>query len=148
MFMRTILNLTNEKCLAVIVSAVASMALSFVITQPLHACSDLPNICAQNAQHHQNMMDIAATPEQSGDDESDAGYSAGPGGDPMAAAMAAMSDVSQSVGKSAKEIEARKRIQNSRRPMSATIMAGGTIFRTGSVRNLANIALPYTPEAM
>jgi len=38
------------------------------------ACSDLPNICGQAAEHHRNMMDIAATPPW--DDGSD--YDEGP----------------------------------------------------------------------
>lgn len=36
---------------------------------PARACSDLPNICAMNEQHHREMQDIAATPQQYGDDE-------------------------------------------------------------------------------
>jgi len=33
-----------------------------VCAAPAQACSDLPNICAQMAQHHSDMVDIAATP--------------------------------------------------------------------------------------
>lgn len=33
------------------------------------ACSDLPNICAMHQAHHQEMMDIAATPPQRGEEE-------------------------------------------------------------------------------
>lgn len=33
-----------------------------VFAAPAQACSDLPNICAQMAQHHNEMIDIAATP--------------------------------------------------------------------------------------
>lgn len=35
---------------------------------PAAACSDLPNICAAQAQHHQQMIDIAATSPQGTDD--------------------------------------------------------------------------------
>jgi hypothetical protein len=91
-----------------ILSAAGYAILCAVHVQPAFACSDLPNICAQNAQHHQNMQDIGATPEQELHDGEGADYPPAPAADPMAAAMAAMSDVSRSVGKSAREIEARK----------------------------------------
>jgi hypothetical protein len=107
--MRIFLNSRRAKCPAVILSTVGAAALSLAHSGPAHACSDLPNICAQNAQHHQNMMDIAATPKPSQDDRDDTGHSPAAGGDPMAAAMAAMADISRSVGKDPKEIEARKR---------------------------------------
>jgi hypothetical protein len=46
----------------VIFSTTAILALS--ATQPAYACSDLPNICAAQAQHNQQMIDIAATAPQ------------------------------------------------------------------------------------
>ena len=42
--------------------ATATVALS--AAQPASACSDLPNICAAQAQHNQQMIDIAATAPQ------------------------------------------------------------------------------------
>jgi hypothetical protein len=45
---------------------------------PAMACSDLPNICQMNAQHHQNMVDIAATPPwSSGQQDDDSSYDGG-----------------------------------------------------------------------
>ncbi len=53
---------------------------------PALACSDLPNICAMNAQHHQNMVDMSASysygdyygeEEYYGDDYYDGGYYSG-----------------------------------------------------------------------
>jgi len=53
---------------------------------PAAACSDLPNICAMNAQHHQSMVDISASyaygdyygeEEYYGDDYYDSGYYSG-----------------------------------------------------------------------
>lgn len=90
-------------------STFGGAAAILLTSMPAHACSDLPNICAQNARHHQEMMDIAATAPRGEDERADAGYEASAAGDPMAAAMAAMSDVSRSAGMSAQEIEARKR---------------------------------------
>lgn len=54
---------------------------------PALACSDLPNICQMNAQHHQNMMDIAATPPWSGgySDDYDSGYDSAPRRQPLTA---------------------------------------------------------------
>lgn len=43
-------------------------ALAFAIGGPAAACSDLPNICAAQAEHHRQMMDIAATSPQGTDD--------------------------------------------------------------------------------
>ncbi len=56
---------------------------------PANACSDLPNICAAQAQHNQSMNDIAATPQWNENGRNDSGGppSAQPR-DPMAAAMA------------------------------------------------------------
>lgn len=39
---------------------VASITAAAMLAGPAQACSDLPNICAMNAQHHQNMVDISA----------------------------------------------------------------------------------------
>lgn len=52
------------------------------------ACSDLPNICAAQAQHNQSMNDIAATPEQNENSRYDDGGHYSQPRDPMAAAMA------------------------------------------------------------
>ena len=59
-------------------------ALAFA--DPAVACSDLPNICSMNAQHHQSMVDISASyaygdyygeEEYYGDDYYDSGYYSG-----------------------------------------------------------------------
>ena len=60
--------------------AAALLALS--VGGPAAACSDLPNICAANAEHHRQMMDIAATPQQGGPDDGGPRY-AEPPADPM-----------------------------------------------------------------
>jgi hypothetical protein len=56
---------------------------------PAQACSDLPNICAAQAQHNQQMNDIAATPQRNENGRYDGG---GPASeqprDPTAQAMA------------------------------------------------------------
>lgn len=49
-------------------------AVAALLSTPALACSDLPNICAMNAQHHQNMMDIAATPQWDYDESYGEGY--------------------------------------------------------------------------
>ena len=92
-------------------SAVGCIAISVVQPQAGYACSDLPNICAQNARHHQEQVDYWATPPQGEDEQDDTDYgpAQGGGGDPMAAAMAAMYDVVQTTGKTSKELEARKK---------------------------------------
>ncbi|WP_240230386.1 DUF2794 domain-containing protein [Devosia lacusdianchii] len=57
-----------------------------VLSGQAQACSDLPNICAMNAQHHQSMVDISAgyaygdyygEDEYYGDDYYDSGYYSG-----------------------------------------------------------------------
>lgn len=58
----------------------AAFALS--VSAPAAACSDLPNICAANAEHHRQMMDIAATPQQGEPDDGGPRY-AEPPADPM-----------------------------------------------------------------
>lgn len=46
----------------------AFLAFGIIPNEAAFACSDLPNICQQQAQHHQQMMDIAATsPQGEGD---------------------------------------------------------------------------------
>ena len=62
-----------------------------IVAQPASACSDLPNICAAQAQHNQQMIDIAATAPQ-GQRESD--Y-APPPPDPMQVRMGVASGMIQ-----------------------------------------------------
>lgn len=68
------------------IAGVAWIALAHAT--PAAACSDLPNICQMNAQHHQNMMDIAATPPWSDgyDDSYDGGNDMAPSRPPLSAA--------------------------------------------------------------
>lgn len=67
----------------------AAAILAFQLSAPAQACSDLPNICAAQAQHNQSMNDIAATPQRNDNSRDD---DDGPSGerprDPMAQAMA------------------------------------------------------------
>lgn len=55
----------------VVIWALGATAMCAALASPATACSDLPNICAAQAQHHQEMMDIAATPPWGGGDEED-----------------------------------------------------------------------------
>lgn len=65
----------------------ASAVWTILLAAPASACSDLPNICAMNAQHHQNMVDISSgmysygdyygEEEYYGDDYYDSGYYSG-----------------------------------------------------------------------
>lgn len=75
-----------------IVFAIAWCAL----VSPAQACSDLPNICAAQAQHNQTMNDIAATPQRNENGRYDGG---GPAReqprDPMAEAMADIYNVGE-----------------------------------------------------
>ncbi len=63
----------------------AATILAFQLSSPAQACSDLPNICAAQAQHYQQMNDIAATPQRNDNSRDD---DDGPSGerprDPMA----------------------------------------------------------------
>ena len=63
----------------------AVVMLAAVATQPALACSDLPNICAAQAQHHQQMVDIAATAPQG--EQGSASTSSPPRPDPMQVRM-------------------------------------------------------------
>ena len=38
-----------------------AVVVGLALAGPAAACSDLPNICAMNAQHHQSMVDISAS---------------------------------------------------------------------------------------
>lgn len=77
-------------------------------SSPAQACSDLPNICAAQAQHHQAMNDIAATPPQNQDGSYDDG---GPAGerprDPMAQAMADISGIGEASSAFSGELQQR-----------------------------------------
>ena len=67
----------------------AATILACQLSSPAQACSDLPNICAAQAQHYQQMNDIAATPQRNDDGPYDDGGAAGERPrDPMAQAMA------------------------------------------------------------
>lgn len=68
-----------------ILTGAAFLTLAVVATQPALACSDIPNICAAQAQHQQQMIDIAATAPQS--EEGSAPASPPPPPDPMQVRM-------------------------------------------------------------
>lgn len=57
----------NVLCSGLAISG-AFLAFGIVPNEAAFACSDLPNICAQQAQHHQQMIDIAATSPQGVED--------------------------------------------------------------------------------
>lgn len=80
-----------------------------------YACSDLPNICAANQQHHQNMQDIAATPPQDGYSEEEyeeEPYYQEPAFDPMQERMGMargmIGALQQTVDNMAKRVELMK----------------------------------------
>lgn len=81
---------------------------AFQLSAPAYACSDLPNICAAQAQHYQQMNDIAATPQRSDDGPYDDG---GPTGerprDPMAQAMADISGIGEASSAFSGELQQR-----------------------------------------
>lgn len=63
-----------------------TMVAALAFAGPAQACSDLPNICSMNAQHHQSMVDISASyaygdyygeEDYYGDDYYDSGYYSG-----------------------------------------------------------------------
>lgn len=63
-----------------------ALATGLAFAGSAHACSDLPNICSMNAQHHQSMVDISASyaygdyygeEDYYGDDYYDSGYYSG-----------------------------------------------------------------------
>lgn len=73
----------------------AAFALLAFNAAPAQACSDLPNICAQQAQHSQNMNDIAATPTSDGGyDDGRERRSSAPRFDPMQALLSKAKSVS------------------------------------------------------
>lgn len=73
----------------------AAVAILAFNAAPAQACSDLPNICAQQAQHNQNMNDIAATPTQDGGyDDGGPPRSSAPRFDPMQALLSKAKSVS------------------------------------------------------
>lgn len=78
------------------------------LSSPAQACSDLPNICAAQAQHNQSMTDIAATPERYDNGRYDDG---GPAGerprDPMAEAMADIYGVAEASSAFGAELQQR-----------------------------------------
>lgn len=53
--------------------AFSAVCVAALYPQAAHACSDLPNICEQQAQHYREQLDIAATPPWGGD-ERDEGH--------------------------------------------------------------------------
>jgi hypothetical protein len=86
----------------------AATILAFQLSAPAYACSDLPNICAAQAQHYQQMNDIAATPQQNDNGREDDG---GPAGerprDPMAQAMADISGIGEASSAFGGELQQR-----------------------------------------
>jgi hypothetical protein len=79
---------------------------------PAMACSDLPNICQMNAQHHQNMMDIAATPPWGAgyeEDDYDSGRDYAPMRDPLT-----REDLERMI-QNAKEVDAINEAEHQRR---------------------------------
>lgn len=91
----------------VVLSAATMMAC--LVSNEANACSDLPNICAAQAQHNQSMNDIAATPQQR--DEGPRGNDNSPAQprDPMAAAMADIYDAGQATLVAGTELEEMKK---------------------------------------
>ena len=77
-------------------SSIGLVIATCAIISPAQACSDLPNICAAQAQHNQSMNDIAATPQQNDNDGPDRG---GPVSeqprDPTATVMAEIYNVAE-----------------------------------------------------
>ena len=51
--------------------AFSAMCAAALNPQAAFACSDLPNICEQQAQHYREQLDIAATPPWGGDEQND-----------------------------------------------------------------------------
>jgi len=86
----------------------AATILACQLSTPAQACSDLPNICAAQAQHYQQMNDIAATPQRNDDGPYDDG---GPASerprDPMAQAMADISGVAEASSAFGAELQQR-----------------------------------------
>lgn len=54
-----------------------ALTLTAFTASPASACSDLPNICAQQAQNYREQLDYWATPPWGGDDEEDGGSDGG-----------------------------------------------------------------------
>lgn len=86
----------------------AALALLAFNTTAAQACSDLPNICAQQAQHNQNMNDIAATPTNDGGyDDGGERRSSAPRFDPMQALLSKAKSVSTVALQQTGELAAR-----------------------------------------
>ncbi len=86
-------------------------AFAFTTGGPAAACSDLPNICAAQAEHHRQMMDIAATPTQGGQDDQGPPYEeppADPMRDRMTVATGMISLMQQNVDNMARRAELMK----------------------------------------
>lgn len=91
-----ITKLQNVGSFRIVVTSVGVTSALCSLTGPAQACSDLPNICQQQAQHHQNMVDIASTTQQEGGEGQVGNDSpAVPRQDPMAAAMTDIYSVGQ-----------------------------------------------------
>lgn len=95
---------THAKLRFAVASALV-LSMSFSPSEAL-ACSDLPNICATQAQHNQSMNDIAATPNRNENGRYDGG---GPASkqprDPMAEAMADIYSVGEASAASGVELQ-------------------------------------------
>lgn len=83
-------------------------ALAFATGGPAAACSDLPNICAANAEHHRQMMDIAATSPQGTDDPRYEEPPADPTRDRMNVAAGMVAMMQESLGSTAELAELKK----------------------------------------
>lgn len=100
--------LTNNKLRGLAAASSMGFAMAAcVLVSPAQACSDLPNICAAQAQHNQSMNDIAATPTESNENgRYDAGSTAHQPRDQTAAVMAniySVSGASSAMGAELKE---------------------------------------------
>lgn len=78
-----------------VASSIGFAIAACALVAPAQACSDLPNICAAQAQAHQTNMDIASTPQRNENGPYDGDRPAIPPRDPMAEAMADISGVAQ-----------------------------------------------------
>ncbi|KTE38407.1 MULTISPECIES: hypothetical protein [unclassified Sphingopyxis] len=82
--------------------------LALVTAAPAAACSDLPNICAAQAQHHQQMIDIAATSPQGEEDPRYEEPPADPMRDRMTVATGMVALMQESVNNMVKRAELMK----------------------------------------
>lgn len=85
----------NELHGTAVASGIVFAIIACSLAGQAQACSDLPNICAAQAQHNQSMNDIAATPERNENSRYDDGGPDNEPRDPMAAAMADIYRVSE-----------------------------------------------------